>query len=136
MPHGAAPLRRARLRTAVLAGGLAAGLLGRVGDDGVRWLGVRGPTCPLGACLGPLLCPGCGLARSTAQALQGDWSAAVAAHPAGPAVALLLLGALALHLDILRRGHECARDQLLRRRGRQTLAVAIAAGWLLRLCLH
>ena len=114
---------------------LAAGLGARVGPDGASWFGVRGPQCPVGACLGPLACPGCGLVRATASALQGDLGAALAAHPAGPVVAVLLLASTVLHADRLRAGAPTVPHDALRRLGRRVLAAAILGGWLLRLAV-
>lgn len=114
------------------AGGLAAGWTATVGADGAAWFGVRGPACPLGACLGSLACPGCGLLRATAATLQGDLALAFAAHPAGIAVAALLALGTALHFDILRRGGEMPWHRPWRRAGRYAFALAVGSGWLLR----
>lgn len=128
------PARTAALRGLLLHGSaLLAGLSAAVGPDAARWFGVRGPHCPLGACLGHDACPGCGLVRSVATALQGEPGAALALHPAGPVVALLLLGGLLLHLDVLRRGRENSAHARLRRRGRHLLLLALLAGWLARM---
>jgi hypothetical protein len=137
-PPLAAPgsgLRGARVRAGLLAAAVVAGVSARVDPDAARWFGLRGPTCPLGACLGPLICPGCGLLRSTAASLQGDFAFAFTLHPVGPATALLLLGALLLHLDILRRGHERPRHRRWQRCGGLLFAASVLAGWALRFCL-
>lgn len=115
------------------AGGLAAGWTATVDAGGAAWFGVRGPACPLGACLGPLACPGCGLLRATAATLQGDLALAFAAHPAGIAVATLLLLGAVLHFDILRRGGERPLHGRWRRAGRCAFVLALGIGWLLRL---
>jgi hypothetical protein len=128
--------RTLRRRAALQAGGglfaLIAGWTATVHADGATWFGVRGPQCPLGACLGPLACPGCGLVRSTAAALQGDLSAAFAMHPTGPVVAGLLFGSLALHLHVLHHGHESPRHRRLRRFGHSLFVVGLLGGWALR----
>jgi hypothetical protein len=139
MPTGDEPLATLRAPLARFAGAslaLAAGLAANVTADGATWFGVRGPRCPLGACLGELACPGCGLLRSTAAALQGDLALAWAAHPSGLAVAALLVGAAALHFDVLRQRRELAGHLRLRRAGHLAFAVALLAGWLLRFLLH
>ena len=108
------------------------GWFAKVRPDAATWFGVRGPECPLGTCLGPVACPGCGLVRSTASALQGDLPAAFAMHPGGIGIALLLPATFAVHFDILRRGHERAGHRRLRRTGHALTTAAILIGWLLR----
>ena len=112
--------------------GLAAGLTATVRPDAATWFGVRGPRCPLGSCLGPIACPGCGLVRSTANTLQGEFSAAWATHPGGLGIALLLPTVFLVHLDILRRGHELPFHRRLRRAGYVFATLSIFAGWLIR----
>ena len=126
-------LRGATVRTLGFAGALAIGWSATVTTDGATWFGHRGPSCPLGSCFGPLACPGCGLLRSTAAALQGDLGLAWCTHPAGPVVAALLLGGLLLHLHVLCRGHEMPAHRRWRHRGRRLFVVAVLSGWLLRL---
>lgn len=126
-------MRAVWLRTAGLVGALVAGFTATVQADGASWFGHRGPACPLGACFGPLACPGCGLLRSTAAALQGDLGFAFGLHPTGPVVAGLLLLGTAVHFDILRRRCEGTAHRRWRRLGHRTFVVALAIGWLLRL---
>jgi hypothetical protein len=123
-------MRAARLRLA--AGGLAllAGWSATVAADGARWFGRRGPQCPVGSCLGPAGCPGCGLLRSTAAALQGDFGLAFTAHPGGIVVAALLLAGTTLHFHVLRCGRELPAHRTLRRVGRWLFASAVLGGWL------
>ncbi len=118
---------------ALTLGALAAGWTAEVTPSGATWLGLRGPVCPLGACLGPLACPGCGLVRGTAAALQGDLALAFATHPAGIAIAGLLLAGALLHFDILRRGREVPAHRRWRRAGRWLFLVALPLGWLARI---
>lgn len=128
-------LRAPLLRTVGLALALAAGWTATVSADGASWLGHRGPACPLGACLGPLACPGCGLLRSTAAALQGRFALSFATHPAGIAVAALLLVGTAVHFDILRRRREVPAHRRWRRAGQRVFAVVLLSGWLARFLL-
>lgn len=114
-------------------GALVAGWTATVDPGGATWFAQRGPACPVGACFGPLACPGCGLLRATAAALQGDLRLAWAAHPAGPAVAGLLLGATALHLHMLLRGREGPHHRRLRRLGHGSFVLALLSGWALRI---
>jgi hypothetical protein len=119
---------------AVVAGlGLLAAATATVGPDAARWFGVRGPHCLLGACLGPQACPGCGLVRATAAAVQGDFATAMGMHPAGVVVAALLPLALVVNLDILRRGRALAGHDAARRWGYIAFVVAVVAGFVLRL---
>ena len=128
--------RRAAWRAAGCAAALLAGWTATVTPDGAKWLGVRGPRCLLGECLGPLACPGCGLLRSTAAALQGDFAFAWRAHPAGVAVAALLLGSTALHFDMFRRGTECPAHRRWQQLGYRSFVLTLLAGYSLRLLLH
>jgi hypothetical protein len=127
---------RAWLWFAGSSAALAAGLGANVTADAATWFGVRGPHCPLGACLGPLACPGCGLVRATAATLQGDVALAWLVHPAGIAIAALLAATCALQLHILRRGCETANHRRLARAGHVAFTAALTLGWLLRLLLH
>jgi hypothetical protein len=107
---------------------LVLGFTATVADDAARWFGIRGPQCPLGACLGERHCPGCGLVRATASALQGDVAAAWRLHPAGLAIAVLLPLAFCVHLQILRRGHVTPAHVRLRRLGRVAFVAAVLLG--------
>lgn len=137
-PAGIPPLpaspRGTWFRLLASSGALAAGFSATVTPDAATWFGLRGPVCPLGSCLGPLACPGCGLVRSTAAALQGELGFAVALHPAGPVVALLLLGAFLLDLDIVRRRVEIAAHRSWRHVGARVFTAAVLLGWAVRLC--
>jgi hypothetical protein len=98
-------------------------------------LGHAGPTCPVGATLGPVACPGCGLTRSTALILQGDWSTAFAVHPGGWIIVLLCSAGALIHGDILRRGSASRRHRRLLRAGRWVLLLGLAGSWLWRMCV-
>ena len=119
--------------SAVWAQNPTGNLSGRVTADGATWFGHRGPPCPLGSCLGPLACPGCGLLRSTAAALEGEFGLAWRCHPTGPVVAALLVLGLLLHFDILRRRCEMPAHRRWRHRGQRLFVVALLLGWSLRL---
>lgn len=117
-------------------GAMTAGFTASVGNDAATWFGVRGPHCPLEACLGPVACPGCGLVRATCSALQGDLSNAFTYHPGGIILAALLPATAALHFHILRRGRVLPVHQKLRRAGHLAFASAIVIGWALRYLLR
>ncbi len=125
-------LREPIVRTVAIVLALTAGVTAKATKAGATWFGVRGPECPIGACFGPLACPGCGLLRSTAAALQGDFALSFATHPTGIAIATLLVGAAVLHFDILRRRVELPSHRLWRRRGHRWFVVTLLLGWLLR----
>ena len=127
-----ASLRASWLWVLLAAGGLALGWTADVSQEAATWWGVRGPHCPLGTCLGPLHCPGCGLVRSTSSSLQGSFEAAWAFHPGGLVVAALLPMTLIVHLDILRRRREHPYHHLLRRAGRALFMSAVLIGWIAR----
>ena len=111
---------------------MAVGWAATVRPEGATWFGIRGPECPLAACLGPIACPGCGLVRSTSSALQGDLAQAFAMHPGGIGIALLLPATFAVHFDILRRGREYLGHRRLRRVGFALTSSVIVLGWLIR----
>lgn len=112
---------------------LLIGATAHVEPAAATWFGVRGPHCPLGSCLGEHACPGCGLVRGVSSALQGDLAGAWLFHPAAIAIAALLVGSFAVHVDIIRRGHELPFHRRLRRAGHLTFAAAVLLGWALRL---
>lgn len=126
-------VRHSALWLAGAAGALALAATATVRPDAASWAGVRGPHCPLGACLGAVACPGCGLVRSVAASVHGEFGAAFAFHPAGPVVAATLVGAALVHFDILRRRRELPGHRALRRVGHRLFAGSVLAAWLLRL---
>lgn len=132
-PGNPLSLRAAAWRTAGFVGALVVGYSAKATAAGATWFGMRGPYCPLGTCFGPLACPGCGLLRSTAAALQGDLSLAFACHPAGPIVALLLLAGTLVHFDILRQRNERRWHHRAQRVGYVLFAAAVAIGWIVRI---
>lgn len=131
-PGNPLSLRAAAWRTAGFVGALAVGYSAHATRNGATWFGVRGPYCPLGTCFGPLACPGCGLLRSTAAALQGDLPLAWSCHPAGPVVAALLWLGLLLHADVLRRG-EARWHRRARAVGVIAFTGSVIFGWMLRI---
>ncbi|MFK7740545.1 MAG: DUF2752 domain-containing protein [Planctomycetota bacterium] len=115
---------------------LLAGILANVEPDGATWFGLRGPRCPVGTGLGEHACPGCGLVRATSATLQGRPADAWEFHPAGLAVAALLVGTFSVHLDIIRRGLEAPFHRRLQRLGYLSFAFAVLAGYALRWLRH
>lgn len=98
------------------------------------WFGLRGPICPTGYFLGEHLCPGCGLTRGTAMAVQGKWHDALTVNPGGFVIAGLCIAAIALHLDVWRRGLVLDGHLRLRILGRWILLVGILLTWAVRAC--
>ena len=125
--------RRALLSASILAAPLLLGAL--IQTDGARasLFGLEGPTCPVGATLGTHACPGCGLTRSAALAVQGDLDASFVSHPAGWIVVLLCAIGFVLYADILRRGARTNAHTNALRLGRWTFVAAIGAAWIGRL---
>ena len=113
---------------------LALAATATVSRHAATWFGVRGPICPLGHLLGEHACPGCGLTRSTALVVQGRWYEALSLHPAGFVVAGLCIGAVLLHLDVLRRGAVLDGHLRLRRASRWCFVAGILLAWTARAC--
>lgn len=120
-----------RLVVPVLVLGIAA--LATVDSRRAAWFGIEGPQCLVNRVLGPHVCPGCGLTRSTALAVQGRIAEAASLHAGGIAVALLCLGAIAVHLDVVRRGRVLDAHLALRSLGRKALLAGVLGAWLWRL---
>lgn len=116
------------------AGGVLAlaGLLD-VTRDSASLGGISGPHCLLGRTLGEGACPGCGLTRGTALAVQGEWSESFASHPAGIVVALLCAAGILVHSHILIGRRRRRSHTVLIRVGQSVFVVAIATAWLVRL---
>jgi hypothetical protein len=98
-------------------------------------MGLSGPGCPLGDALGSSACPGCGLTRSTALALHGDWVAALSLHAGGFVVVLACLAGIALHGHVLATRRRSPRHDALLRFGRFAFALGILGAWAARLVL-
>jgi hypothetical protein len=125
--------RRAAVRAIAFAGTLALAATAEVAADGARWFGIRGPHCLAGACLGPVGCPGCGLVRSVASAVQGDLAQALRFHPGGAVcAAALLCGFVAAVAAACRCDAPTWTRRLDAALPRAVLAAALL-GWLLRI---
>ena len=133
--------RRSRFAVLVLALPL---LLGAVADADEQHaslfgseglLGVQGNPCPLRLIAGDHACPGCGLTRGTALAVQGNLRASWHVHPAAWLVALLCAAGIAIHTRILIRGERTAVHARLLRQGHRIFVVGLFAAWLGRLIL-
>ena len=81
--------------------------------------------CPLRLLTG-LPCPFCGITRSLASAMRGDWTASLAYHPLG-LVAVATVGALSV---ACLRGVWLGRPVLLKRRTAWALLVLGALCWI------
>ncbi len=111
---------------------LLLGTLATVDRERASWFGVEGPQCLVNQLLGPHVCPGCGLTRSTALAVQGRIPEAASLHAGGIAVVLACVGAILVHLDVVRRGQVLDAHLALRSLGRRTLLAAVLGAWLWR----
>lgn len=118
----------------VLSLPLILGLVVRVQGARASLFGLEGPACLVGEWCGPAGCPGCGLTRSTALTLQGEFGSAISFNWAGPAVVLACLFGLVLHLDILLRVRQRtqAHDRLLSW-GAKGFALLLLLAWCHRL---
>ena len=124
--------RRALTAAVVLSAPLVLGLCMQANENRAALCGIAGPTCPIGAVLGPTVCPGCGLTRSTALILHGDWAAATAVHPGGWIIVLLCAAGALLYADVARRGARTTTHDRLLRAGRVAFLTGIASTWLAR----
>jgi len=116
----------------LLAAPLVLGLCIEASGERATLFGLEGPGCLVSDNLGQAACPGCGLTRSTALLMHGQWGAASAVHPAGWLVGLLCGLGVLLYADIARRGQRTRTHHRLLRTGQWTFATAIVAVWLAR----
>lgn len=114
------------------AAALLLGATAHATRSAATWFGVRGPLCPLGHLLGEHACPGCGLTRATAFAVQGHWRDALAVNPAGLVVAVLCVAAVLVHLDVVRRGRVLGGHLRLRSLGRWCFLAGVLLAWAVR----
>jgi len=131
-PPGRSPRRDALLRSAILAGFLAAAWLAEGSPERATLFGVEGPECPSRIAFPDRGCPGCGLTRASAMALDGELAASFALHPGGLALVACAVVALLLHARTLAFGQKSAWTLRLLRSGRVFLLVAVLAGWFAR----
>ena len=131
--HRASDRRRSLIASTILAAPLVLAWLASVDAVSARWFGVEGPACLWRSLFGELACPGCGLTRSTALVVQGDWGLATALHPAGWVVVFACLGGLAVHGHVLLGGRRGPRHERLLRWGRRGFVAALLAAWGMRI---
>jgi hypothetical protein len=113
---------------------LILGLLVDVSREHVRFFGFEGPPCLVERVLGNHhLCPGFGLSRSTALALQGEFVTSWGLNPAGLGVALVIVGGVLLHLICGVRGYFSKRMLALRMLGRCFFLGAVLVPWCFRI---
>ena len=91
-----ANVRRSRLPLLILLAPLVLGAAADVDERKATILGVEASPCPVRLLAGEHVCPGCGLTRSTALAVQGDWASSWHVHPAGILVAVLCVAGVLL----------------------------------------
>lgn len=108
---------------------VAVGLAVQVDAERAHLHGVEGPKCWLRGALGDDACPGCGLTRSTALVLQGQWGSALDLHVGGFVVALLAVAGIPWQLDRWLGGERPVHRRLSRVAGVLLLA-GVVLPWL------
>lgn len=125
-------LRSARTRIAATTLALITGATATVDLDAARWFGFRGPECLVGLHFGAHVCPACGLVRSVASSVQGNFDAAFRFHPAGPILLVLALAILVLDVAVIQRSVEPQRTHSWRDVMTRVGGVALLLGWMAR----
>ncbi|MFT6107231.1 MAG: hypothetical protein ACJA2W_000135 [Planctomycetota bacterium] len=102
------------------------------------WMGIEGPPCPSRLLpetwrLHEAGCPGCGLTRATAMAIQGKIKPSLRLHPAGVLVTALATAGALIHSLILVAGRRPRWIDRTLRAGRVLLLLGLTIGWLTRL---
>lgn len=126
------PRKRALLATLVLAAPLVIGLCMEVSPARATLFGIEGPGCMAAAFLGDIVCLGCGLTRSTALLVQGEWQTATTVHPGGWLVVLFCLAGVLVNTDIARRSYRSPIHRRLQRTGHWAFATGILGIWVAR----
>jgi hypothetical protein len=125
--------RRSRLPLFVLVLPLLLGAVAEVDENHAAVFGIEASPCPLRLLAGERACPGCGLTRGTALAVQGEWSRAWNVQPAGIVVAALCALGLALRCWTRVDPHRTRLQAALLRRGPVLFTLGILAAWVVRL---
>ncbi len=94
---------------------------------------LSGPECQISRLVGDHACPGCGLTRSSALVLKGDFLSAFSVNAGG----FFLVGVLVLwslvHSWIVIRGHKSTTSIRWLVTGRRILLFGVILGWVMRL---
>jgi len=125
--------RRSRLPLVVLLLPLLLGAVADADEKHATVLGVEAAPCPVRLLAGEHACPGCGLSRATALAVQGQWNRSWGVHPAGIVVAALCALGLAMRLSMRFARRNAAGGESLLRYGHHIFVLGILAAWLVRL---
>ncbi|HIG04621.1 MAG TPA: DUF2752 domain-containing protein [Planctomycetes bacterium] len=129
------PRLRSLITLILLVGVLVLSLVLDVDAKSARLGALTGPTCLVGQFGHEIMCPGCGLTRSTSLAMQGEWWLSWSVHPTGVLIAFLCFSGCIVHIDILRGGHRSGFHEQLLRWGRYSCSIGILIGWWLRITL-
>ena len=125
--------RQSRLPLVVLVLPLLLGAVADADESQATVLGVEAAPCPVRLIVAEHACPGCGLGRATALAVQGQWERSWIVHPAGIMVAALCALGIAVRLSLrFARRSADAGDALLRH-GHHIFVLGILAAWIVRL---
>lgn len=125
--------RRSRLPVFVLLLPLLLGAVADADENQARVLGVEATPCPVRLLAGEHTCPGCGLTRGTALAVQGEWGRSWNVHPAGILIAVLCVLGLALRFWMRVDPNRAPVHAVLLRHGHVIFVLGILAAWIVRL---
>jgi len=125
--------RTSRLPVVVLLLPLLLGAVADADENHASVLGIEATPCPVRLLAGEHACPGCGLSRGTALAVQGEWGRSWRVHPAGIVVAALCALGLAVRLWMRFAPGRALAHQTLLRHGHVIFVFGILAGWAVRL---
>jgi len=117
----------------LLTGVLLVGLAVDATASSAHLFGLEGPKCPSTYVLGATGCPGCGLTRSTALILHGQFATASRLQPAAWVVVVLAAAGSLLHGFVLVTGEKTAWIDRLLRTGRVLFVAGLLLAWLVRL---
>ncbi len=117
----------------VLLSILGLGMLIQVQAGEASFGGLSGPECQISRVAGDHVCPGCGLTRSSALVLDGDFYRAFSVNAGGFfLVGVLLLWSL-VHAWIMIQGQRSAASVRWLISGRRLLLFGVIFGWIARL---
>ncbi len=110
------------------------GFLAEVDLEHARFFGLESPPCLVETILGShKLCPGFGLTRSTALAIQGRWGLAWSLNPGGIPMVIILFGGVFLYISAWAKGCFSPKMLMVRKLGRALFLGAVFFPWYFRI---